>query len=354
MDQHQAPPVDAATQARRQAFYDKIAPRSLAPLWEVLRGLVPPEPKPKMAAHLWRWADVRACMAEAGALLTAEEAERRVLVLENPAFPGQSRATGTLYAGVQMVLPGEVAPAHRHTQSALRFVLEGNGAFTNVNGERTRMRPGDFVTTPSWAWHDHVNETDGPMLWLDVLDVPIVAFFEGAFSEHLNADRQSVARPEGDALARWGSGLLPIDAKSPYGLTSPIFNYPYDRTREALLALAKAGAPDPHWGHTLRYANPVDGGWAMPTMGPWMTHLPAGFTTAPVRSTDGIIAAAMEGTGSFEVGGQRTAFGPKDVFVLPNWTWRTLTADSDCMLFMVSDRVVQEKLGLWRDERRAN
>src|ERR1700761_8944378 len=150
-------------QATRQAFYDRIGTESLAPLWEVLKGLNPTEPHPTPAAHLWRYDRVRPYLIESGALITAEEAERRVLVLENPAFPGKSRATATLYAGIQLVLPGEVAPAHRHTASALRFVLESTGGHTAVAGERTTMRPGDFVITPSWAWHDHGNESKDPI-----------------------------------------------------------------------------------------------------------------------------------------------------------------------------------------------
>jgi gentisate 1,2-dioxygenase len=336
----------------RQGFYDRLSEQSLAPLWEVMKGLVPPEPKPSMRAHVWRWDTVRPLALEAGVLLTAEEAERRVVVLENPAFPGQSRATDTLYSGVQLVLPGEVAPAHRHTQSALRFMLEGQGGYTAVGGERVTMGFGDFVITPSWAFHDHGNDGDEPVLWLDVLDVPIVGFFEAGFSERHNAERQPIGRPEGDAQARFGSGLLPIGATSPYGLTSPSFSYPYARSHAALQAMA-AGAPlDPHHGATLKYANPLDGGWAMPTIAAWMTHLPSGFSTAPIRSTDGLIVAVAEGHGRLRIGDQTLTFGPKDVLAVPNWTWRSFEADEDCFLFVCSDRVVQEKIGLWREETR--
>jgi gentisate 1,2-dioxygenase len=288
-------------------------------------------------------------MMEAGGLLTAAEAERRVLVLENPAFPGQSRATATLYAGIQLVLPGEVARAHRHSQSALRFVLESDGGYTAVGGERIRMAFGDFVITPSWAFHDHGNDTQAPTLWLDVLDVPLVSFFEASFAEPHNAARQEALRPEGDSLARFGSGLLPLETVSPYGKTSPVFSYPYDRTRNALAALEAAGAPDPRWGHVLRYANPLDGGWAMPTIASWIALLPVGFETVPVRSTDGLIVAVAEGHGTAQIGETVLDFGPKDVFVLPNWQARRFRATEDCVLFVCSDRAAQEKLGLWRE-----
>ena len=336
---------------QRSEFYGRMKTESLTPLWEVLKGLVPPEPRPTPAAHIWHYDAVRPFLIEAGAMLTAEEAERRVLVLENPALAGKSRATATLYAGIQVVLPGEVAPAHRHTASALRFVLESSGGFTAVGGERTTMNVGDFVITPSWAWHDHGNSSGAPIMWMDILDLPMVNFFEGGFSEHHNDLSQGISRPEGDALARYGAGLLPIEGALPFGKTSPIFNYPFGRTRAALAAIATAGDLDPHWAATLRYSNPTDGGWAMPTFSSWMTHVPAGMVTKPMRSTDGIVVAVAEGRGVATVGGERMPFGPRDVFVLPNWTNRSFEAEDDCFLFCSSDRVAQEKLGLWREER---
>lgn len=336
----------------RQAFYDKLTPHSLAPLWEVLRGLVPPEPRPKTVPHAWSYAEVRPLLLEAGALLTAEEAERRVLVLENPAVPGQSRIAGTMYAGIQLVLPGETAPAHRHTASALRFVLEGESGLTVVAGERTTMRRGDFIITPSWAYHDHGNEGDGPVIWLDGLDIAIVNFFEAAFGEGYNDKRQAIAKPEGDSLARFGSGLLPMEGTSPFGATSPIFSYPYDRSRAAVMALAAAGAPDPHFGHTLRYANPIDGGWPMPTIATWLTHLPKGFETKAVRSTDGQAVVVVEGEVTAEIGDRTFTLGENDVLAVPGWTWRRFRASRDAILFAFSDRSAQEKLSFWREERR--
>ena len=339
--------------SERREFYRRIDGAALAPLWEVMKGLVPPQPRPTPRAHIWRYDTVRPFLMEAGALLSAEEAERRVLILENPAFSGMSRATATLYAGLQLVLPGEVAPAHRHTASALRFVLESAGGFTTVGGERTTMRAGDFVITPSWGWHDHGNQSTDPIVWMDVLDLPIVNFFEAGFSEHYNDMSQAIDRPEGDALARYGAGLLPIESGGRFGLTSPIFNYPFERTRQSLAAVAAAGTLDPHWAATLRYSNPIDGGWAMPTISSWMTHLPAGTATLGLRSTDGIIVAVAEGRGTARIGGERIAFGPRDIFVVPNWTERSFQTETDCFLFCCSDRVAQEKLGLWREERNA-
>src|SRR5499425_2582599 len=134
---------------------------------------------------------------QAGGLITAKEAERRVLILENPGLRGQTSITHSLFAGLQLIMPGEVAPAHRHSQSALRFIIEGHGAYTAVEGERTMMQPGDFVITPSWTWHDHGNETSEPMVWLDGLDIPIVRLLDASFAEPGASDVQTVTRPEG-------------------------------------------------------------------------------------------------------------------------------------------------------------
>ena len=183
----------------REAFYKKIDGENLSALWNVMGDLITPEPKSACRPHLWKFDTIRDYMTEAGKLITAKEAERRVLILENPGLRGQSKVTTSLFAGIQMVIPGDVAPAHRHSQSALRFVLEGKGAFTAVDGERTAMAPGDFVITPSMTWHDHSNETDKPMFWLDGLDIPMVQFFDASFAEGSNEDQRQSRSPPATA-----------------------------------------------------------------------------------------------------------------------------------------------------------
>ena len=165
--------------SEREAFYERLSIHSVAPLWERLAGMLTPEPNTSAVAAIWRYDDVRPFIMEAGEMITAEEAERRVLMLENPALRGQARITQSLYAGLQLILPGEIAPSHRHTAAALRFIVEGEGAYTTVDGEKTIMRPGDFVITPAWTWHDHGNDSDEPMVWLDGLDIPMVLFLDG-------------------------------------------------------------------------------------------------------------------------------------------------------------------------------
>jgi gentisate 1,2-dioxygenase len=244
----------------RKAFYEQIRELNMIPLWESLSTLVPHQPNGPCVPALWKWRDVLPYIEQAGTLITAEEAVRRVLVLENPALPGYASVTQSLYAGLQLILPGEVAPAHRHVQSALRFIVHGRGAYTAVDGERTTMMPGDFIITPSWTWHDHGNDgIDGrsePVVWLDGLDIPMIRFFDAGFEEKSTAMSQRVTRPEGNALARYGHNLLPVDYQ-PSSPTSPIFSYPYDRTREVLERLYRDGDVDAWHGVKLRYVNPA-------------------------------------------------------------------------------------------------
>jgi len=347
----------APQQAARDDFYRRIDAKNMTPLWEVLHALVPPEPTQSCEPAIWRWDEVKPYLLESGSLITAEEAVRRVLIFENPAMRGESLVTPSLYAGLQLILPDEVAPSHRHTQSALRFIVDGRGAYTAVDGERTTMFPGDFIITPSWTWHDHGNDgVDGsaePVVWLDGLDIPIIRMFGAGFAENLAERSQAVSRPEGDSDARFAHNLLPVRQLQP-GKSSPIFNYPYARSREALAQLARNAAIDDWHGVKMRYVNPQTGGWAMPTMGTCLQLLPAGFAGKPHRSTDGTVYSVVEGQGRALItrGEQRRTllFGPKDHFVVPSWWTLSLQADDECVLFSFSDRPVHEALGLLREE----
>src|SRR5438128_1978454 len=227
----------------RKAFYERIDKDSLTPLWEVLGNLVPPHPAPACVPALWRYRQVRPYLTEAGHLISAREAERRVLVLENPGLRGASSITHSLYAGLQLILPGEVAPSHRHTQSALRFIVEGEGAYTAVDGERVTMHPGDFIVTPSWTFHDHGNPGNEPVVWLDGLDIPLVAFFDAGLAE----------RDEGGE-------------RSGASQTTPTFAYPYSQHRAALEQMERKAPEHACHGWKLEYRNAATGADPMPTI----------------------------------------------------------------------------------------
>jgi len=330
----------------RARFSREIAALNIKPLWERVMRL-----KPGTAAvpAIWRWKEVRPLLERACGLITAKEAERRVLMLENPALEGTTFITTTLYAGLQAILPKEIAPTHRHAPNALRFIMEGEGAYTAIEGERVMMRPGDFVVTPGWTWHDHGNVGTKPVVWLDGLDTAFANLFGAHFREDYPEETQTPSRPEGDSAARYGANLLPVD-RGLQGHASPILSYPYERTRAALEQLSKDGEPHPSHGWKLRYANPATGGHAFPTMAVFMQWLPRGFAGRDYRSTDGTIFCVVEGQGGVEIGETRFDFAPRDMLVVPSWEFCRFEAESNCVIFSYSDRAAQEALGFWREE----
>ena len=337
--------------AQLGALYDEMAPHGLKPLWEVLHALVLPEPASPARAHRWEYAPARDYLMRAGDLISAAEAERRVLILENPGLPGSSAITSSLYAGLQLVLPGEVAPCHRHSQCALRFVLEGNGAHTALDGEKAVMQPFDLVLTPGGQWHDHGNLSDEPMIWLDGLDIPTVSHFDASFSERYAQASFPETAPPGDTLRRYGRNLRPLRGSAadrrPSG--APLFHYRYVEWRDSLEALARSDAPDPHLGHALEFVNPAHGGPAMDTISARVQMIPAGFTTRLRQSTDGTVMAVVEGSGTARIGSSTFCLRPRDIVVVPSWVPLVLEAQDDLVLFAYSDRAAQTKLNLYRE-----
>lgn len=334
----------------RQAFYENIDPHNLTPLWEVLGALVPETPTPRAQAYKWDFAQARDYLMEAGDLISAEEAERRVLVLENPGLRGQSRISDSLYAGLQLILPNEVAPAHRHTQSALRLVLSGEGAYTAVDGERTTMRRGDFIITPAWTYHDHGNEGDQPVIWLDGLDIPIVELLNAGFREGAPEKSQIVQRPEGDARARYGSNMLPVDFEGEQGMATKLFVYPYVDALRSVEKIASSPTDD-HFGYKLRYIDPATGSSPIPTIGAFLQLLPRGMRTRAYRCTDSTIYVCLEGRGTSFIEGQEFPFAQNDIFIVPSWHQLEIAAAEETVLYSYSDRPVQKMLGLWREAR---
>jgi gentisate 1,2-dioxygenase len=336
--------------SERKEFYGRLDQKNVGPLWESLMRLIPPEPSPQCIPALWRYDELRPLILEAARLITAKEAERRVLFLENPGCRGQSRITQSMYAGLQLVMPGEITPTHRHVTSALRFIIEGVGAYTAVDGERTTLHPGDFVLTPSWTFHDHGNESPDPVVWMDGLDIHIVNLFDASFSERYpGPDVQPIARPEGDALARYGANLLPLEHK-PTSLTAPVFNYPYSRSREALERVYRNGPMDACHGVKMQYVNPATGGSPIPTIAAFLQYLPAGFRGAPYRATDATIFCCSEGGGRSHIGPESFDWKEHDIFVVPSWCPVRHETDRGGVLFSFSDRPAQKAFGFWREE----
>jgi gentisate 1,2-dioxygenase len=310
-------------------FYKRLEKKNAAPLWESLAELVPVVPRPRAVPTIWRYDEIRPFLMESGKLITAKDAERRVIILENPGLHGTSQITDSLYAGLQLILPGEIAPTHRHTASALRFIIEGSGAYTAVDGERTTMHQGDFIVTPSWTYHDHGNPSDTATIWLDGLDLPLVNLFNTGFAEHHPEEMQPITRKEGDAG----------------------FNYPYARTRETLDQLYRKGPLHPCDGIKMQYVNPATGGNPMPAIGAFVQLLPSGFRGTAHRATDAAVYCVIEGRGSTRIGDTPIEWNAHDIFVVPSWHPVTHQAHTESVLFSFSDRPIQKALGIWREER---
>jgi gentisate 1,2-dioxygenase len=313
--------------SERERFSRQVAASNLRPLWERTIRL---QPGGAAVPAIWRYAEVRAALVRAAELISTREAERRVLMLENPALPGTTFIGDTLFAGMQLVLPGEIAPAHRHTPNALRFIVEGNGACTTLDGERVRMRPGDFVVTPGWTWHDHANLGSEPVIWMDGLDLPLAQVFGAHFREDYMGDTQPVARaPSGSS----GKQTLV---------------HSYATMRDRLEHLARSTEPHASHGYRLRYAN-AERRDPIPTVAAFLQWLPAGFAGTTYRSTECKVFNVMEGRGEVNISDSAYGFTPHDVFVVPAWAPHRISAEMDCVLFSYSDRAAQEALGFWRE-----
>ena len=330
-----------------RAFHQELDDENINPLWVMHAN--PPE-RPKLAPHVWRWEKMRDLAMHAGDLPSLRgQGFRRALTMRNPGLKNpQAGATKTMSAAVQIVWPGEIAEAHRHTAAAIRFVIEGEGAFTVQDGERFRMQEGDLVLSPSWAWHDHNNPTDKPVIWLDCLDAPMVGYFDAMFQEPFPEDVQPVTKPVGYTNASVGNGLMRPNLQDVHGGALPL-TY---RWNEAYGALLGYGEDDPYDGVIMEYANPVTGGHSLPTLALKLQRLAPGFRTAAHRHTSSVVYHVAKGEGFSVIDGKRLDWSKGDTFVLPSWLPHKHGADSsdDAVLFTMSDLPIIEAMGLYREE----
>ena len=344
-------------QAKLAELYREFDAVGMTPLWRTREGLMPFSPEPRAVPHLWRWAELYPLAARSAELVpVGRGGERRAIGLGNPGLPGDPYATPTLWAAIQYLAPRENAPEHRHTQSAFRFVLEGEGVWTVVDGDPVAMRRGDLLLTPGWRWHGHQNVSDVPMAWLDGLDIPLVAttdqgFFE--FGPDVVRDASTPHRSRNERL--WGGpGLTPVWAAGPQP-SSPLMAYRWVHTDAALAAqleLEDEGHPgvvEP--GHAaVRFTNPTTGGDALTTIRTEMHRLRQGTGTRACRTTASSVWQVFAGTGTVVMDGVERSLEHGDVFVAPSWTELSLRAETGLDLFMFSDAPVFERLSLLRTE----
>ena len=332
------------------AYSQALEAHALGPLWTALHVLLPAERVTRAVPHLWRWQDARPLLLEAARLVPIEQAERRVLVLDNPGLAGAYAITSTLYAGLQIILPGEAAPRHHHTPTALRFVVEGAGAFTTVDGVRCAMEPGDLIITPPMRWHDHGHDGAGPVVWLDGLDIPLVRAFDASWASAMKPAETPLTEVDPSMDEFTTAGVVP--RRSRYPATGyPMVRWPWRAVREALAAMAKtAPAGDPI---TVRYVDPTTGRPPLRTMGASAQWLRPGERTRRERRTASVVYHVIEGRGESVVGETRLGWERGDTFVAPPWHWVTHgngDRGAPACLFSFDDEPAVQALGLYEEE----
>ena len=338
-----------------EAFYQQIGGKAMEALWR-LRA---PETTPASARapyppHLWRWSDIRPCMDCAAQLVRpGPDAERRVLMLTNPALAPAKSATHTVSAAVQMVLPGEVAPTHRHTMAAVRFVLEGQGAHSYVNGEPCSMQPGDLILNPAWCWNGHVNDSDAPVIWMDSLDVPFVRMLRTSLFEEYPDEMMPATRPVNDSFSRYGGGRLRPVWERCSGPDSPLLSYPWGETERSLLHLARLGEASPYDDVAFQFTNPATGAHVLPTIGCWVQLLRPGVHTRAHRHNTVSVYHVFRGHGSTVVDGVQMDWQQGDFFALPPYAWHEHlngSTSAEAILFSTNDLPIYEAVHLYRED----
>ncbi len=327
-------------QAAIEAFERELAELRLRGHWQANRT------KQEIPAMHWKWDDIYTNLVRAGEVLDLEYSDRRTLMLITP---GLGQTTANVQMSVQLVKPGEAATAHRHTFAATRFIVQGEGAYTTVDGEPLVLSRGDYVTTPGWSWHDHTNNSDQPIIWLDVHDNPLIGKLNVRFGEAYPEPMQPITKPAG--YTRDLTGIVRPVNRSMHAAHQPAA-YPWSEVRPVLERMAE-GQPDPYDGYALDYVNPVNGGHLLPTMGARIQMLTPGMRTQPHRHTSYTVYHVFDGEGVTVVGDKRIAWGKGDVFTIPNWQWHTMesTGGSPAILFSAHDQPVLEAFDLYKEER---
>ncbi len=343
--------ADAVNQTALDEMYASFTAAHLNPLWTQIGDLMPMTPSPQAVPYVWRWSELLPLAEEAGRLVpVGRGGERRAIALANPGLGGRPYVSPTLWAAIQYLGPRETAPEHRHSQNAFRFVVEGEGVWTVVNGDPVAMRRGDFLLTPGWNFHGHHNETDHPMVWIDGLDIPFSYYADTGFFEYGSDGVTDESMPHVSRSERLWShpGLRPLvglDAKT----SSPIAAYRWEHTdaalREQLSLEAEGYAATTEPGHAaVRYTNPTTGGDVMPTIRAEFHRLATGTQTATRRDVGSTVFQVFDGTAEITLGEDTRTLSTGDLVVVPSWVPWSLASDNGIDLFAFSDAPIMERL----------
>ena len=310
------------------------------------------EPQARYVPKLWSWQLLRGALDEATTHITKDEAHRRFIGLQHPEL--EVGTTPNLMLGAQLIKAGETAPPHRHTMDAVRFVAEGDGgACTVVEGERFPMCKGDLITTPSWSWHDHVNDSRQDTVWLDGAVAPLIMHFGIGFAEPYQQEHQTIARRDGWSSLQFGP-LQPRHQHYSRTARRPPYRYAWADASRALERLADA-PPEPHDDTVLRYADPLTGGPTLATIDCELQRLRPGFAGRAHRHTHAAVYHVVSGKGTSVIGDTSLAWHAGDSFVVPVWSWHRHANDGSepAVLFSISDAPVMRSLGFDREETQA-
>ena len=305
----------------KQEFVNGLGGSNLSPLWEVYEKLVVSEPQRSEPSVIWKWVDMLPQIEQSAELVHGKDAEHRVLLMNNPHLDGPPATTSHMIAAYQCVLPGEQTSPHRHTPAATRIILEGAGGGTFVDGRRCDMYDGDLIFTPNWTWHNHHNDSDGRIIWVDVLDLPLVGRMDAIFGQ--------MSKPEDEE----------------YPGNSQALHHSWRRMSRALADTT----PDPYGVRSVDYAEPGDGAPILATLDSRAAALAPGKGSRK-RSMANELFIILEGAGESEIGDATHQWGPKDVFTVPHWSWACHEASTDAHIIVISDRNIMKRLNLYREE----
>lgn len=341
------------TKAEVEALRHDMAQGHLTPLWELEADILPWRPRPKMLAWLWKWDDLYDIAQRAGELVPVERGgDRRAVALSNPGLDGLPYATPTIWAAIQWLNGREVAPAHRHVAQAVRFIIDGSGSYSTVEGDKVFLERGDLVLTPAWLWHDHGSESDERAVWLDGLDIPLTNYLDASFFEPYPHDSQEITQALNGTVLKYGVGQLQPAWEKKSADFPPMFAYKWSDTERALHNVAKVDA-SPFDDIALEYANPHTGGPVMDSFTCWIQMLRPGIHTKAHRHTGSAVYFAFEGSGSTLIDGTRFDWQEGDVFVVPSWAWhehRNGSAEERAILFSMQDLPLLRAMNKYREE----
>jgi gentisate 1,2-dioxygenase len=341
------------SEAELTRLYSEMASHHLTPLWNLESAIMPLHPTPRAVPWLWKWANLYEVARRSGELVPVERGgDRRAIALSNPGLKGEPYATPTLWAAVQWLNGREVAPAHRHVAQAVRFILDGRGAYSTVEGDKVYLERGDFVLNPPWLWHDHGSDADEPAIWMDGLDIPLTNFLDSGFFEPSPSDQQMVTQTPGAKNEKHSLGYLRPAWEAPSVEYPPISTYKWADTERALLRLAQVDA-SPFDDVALEYTNPHTGGPVMKTMTGWVQLLRPGVKTRAHRQVTSAIYCVFEGAGSTIVEGIQFDWQQGDMFAIPSWALHehhNASSGDRAILFSLQDTPVMRALGKYREE----